>query len=63
MAAIVEIRFDTVRQAKEFMTWLDGIGEQQYFDYSKEQSDNPIEYFTYDYNHLIIHASAAKKVD
>ena len=49
MSATVEIVFDSVETARAFMTWLEGQGEQDYFEYDKN-----IRRFDYNYQHLRI---------
>jgi hypothetical protein len=49
MSATVEIIFRDTATARKFMTWLDGQGEQDYFEY-----DPTIGSLKYSYQHLRI---------
>lgn len=52
MSAVIEIVFDTKKDAQTFMRWLDNSGEQEYL----EQHD--VVEFEYNYEHLRIIAKS-----
>ena len=47
--------FPSLEIAKQFMSWMDGAGEQWYWDHASDRGEPKLS-FTYNYNDLVTRA-------